>query len=34
MKTLVISALMLSDSVLKSKSDTKALDVGLERPDR
>lgn len=31
-KTLVISALMLADSVLKCKSDTKALD--LYRPDR
>lgn len=31
-RTLVLSALMLTDSVLKGKSDTKALDS--ERPDR
>lgn len=31
-RTMVLSALMLSDSVLKGKSDTKALDS--DRPDR
>lgn len=32
MKTLAVCALMLADSVLKCKSDTKALDH--DRPDR